>query len=134
MPSSQQRKGFTWERRIVKAMQAIGVPARRMPLSGAGGGPEHNHDVAIKAVPGHAELQVEIKARKDGSGWKTVEGWLGHHDLLVMIEDRRSPLVTMRWNTLLELLKAIDRGVVGGRDSRTNSSGGRESEREPEDW
>lgn len=103
MGNSAKRKGDRVEREIVQLHQKIGVSAQRVPLSGAAGG-RFAGDVWINDMKG------EVKARAEGSGFKTIERWLGDNDLLFLRRDRKSPLVVMPWNTYKELIKK------GGKD------------------
>ncbi len=98
---SPKRKGSRIEREIVKLHEKAGIRARRVPMSGAcwGGG---QGDVLIECADGR-ELVGEVKARKNGAGFKTLQRWLGPHDLLFLREDGKPPLVAMEWGTYLRL-------------------------------
>lgn len=98
MGNSAKRKGDRIEREIVHLHQAMGVPAQRVPLSGAAGG-HFSGDVWIE------DMKAEVKARAEGSGFKTLERWLGDNDLLFLRRDRKSPLVVMPWKTYERLMK-----------------------------
>ena len=78
--------------------QAEGIAASRVPLSGAHGG-DYAGDVRI------LDFTAEVKARKDGSGFKQLETWLGDHDLLFLRRDRQHPFVVMPWKTYLEVMR-----------------------------
>ncbi len=109
MSRSQRDKGARREREIVNRHLEMGVHAERVPLSGAthyqGGG----HDVDIYPYGLDAGALVgEVKARKDGAGFVTIEKWLGENDALFLVRDRQSPLICLPWRTwqlLLERLK-----------------------------
>jgi|APSaa5957512493_1039668.scaffolds.fasta_scaffold353683_1 hypothetical protein len=98
MTNPAKRKGDRIEREIVHLHQAMGVPAQRVPLSGAAGG-RFSGDVWIE------DLKAEVKARAGGSGFKTLERWLGKNDLLFLRRDRKPPLVVLPWNTYERLMK-----------------------------
>lgn len=103
MGNSAKRKGDRIEREIVHLHKEIGIPAQRVPLSGAAGG-RFSGDVWIE------DMKAEVKARAEGSGFKTLERWLGSNDLLFLRRDRKSPLVVMPWKTYEMLIKK------GGKD------------------
>jgi hypothetical protein len=48
---------------------------------------------------------AEVKARKNGAGFATLEGWLGDNDMLVLRRDRADPFVAMPWTTFIELMR-----------------------------
>lgn len=98
MGNSAKRKGDRIEREIVHLHQAMGVPAQRVPLSGAAGG-RFSGDVWI------GDLIAEVKCRGNGEGFITLERWLGENDLLFLRRDRKTPLVVLPWKTYEELIK-----------------------------
>ena len=106
--SSAKRKGTRIEREIVTLHEAAGVPCKRVPWSGAIGAlhPEFTRlkgDVRVRPDTDH-EMVGEVKARAGGSGFKTIERWLGENDLLFLRRDRSKPLVAMPWQTYQKLL------------------------------
>lgn len=107
-------KGLRIEREIVDMHEAHGIRAKRVPLSGAQSG--WKGDVRIQ----HArELVSEVKARASGEGFKTLERWLGEHDLIFLRRDRATPLVVLPWSTYVLLFKG---GGDGGGDADERSS------------
>jgi hypothetical protein len=98
MPSSSKAKGSRIEREIVKRHLEADVPAKKIPLSGAVEG--FKGDVMIDG-----RFRGEVKARKTGSGFKTLEGWLGDNDLLFLRRDRAKPIVVMEWETYIKLMR-----------------------------
>ena len=74
-------KGSRVEREIVNALKDCGIPAFRVPLSGAG------------AIYG-----------KSGSGFQTLEKWMGDCDVLILKRDRQQPMVCMDWNLFVSLM------------------------------
>ncbi len=94
---SPRQKGDRLEREVVKLLQAAGVPARRVPLSGSMAG--YPGDVVANMAG--RELCLECKSRKD---FKTLHAWLEHRDALVLKGDRREHLVVLR---LADFLKAL---------------------------
>jgi Holliday junction resolvase len=63
MVRMSRTKGQRIERALVHLHQDAGIPATRMPLSGAADG-EYAGDLHI------LDLRAEVKARKDGSSFK----------------------------------------------------------------
>ncbi|MCA2991181.1 hypothetical protein [Gemmatimonas sp.] len=87
--SRSKDKGRRAEHAIVKLHTDLGVAAERMPLSGSLGG-KYRDDVLIAGV-----VRAEVKARKNGEGFKTLEGWMKNCPLLFLKRDRVDPLVVM---------------------------------------
>jgi hypothetical protein len=79
------------EREIVRALQAKGFAAARVPLSGAVGG-RFSGDVVLPLLG--RDLCVEVKARADG--FCELYSWLAHRDVLIVKADRQPPLVVVR--------------------------------------
>ena len=92
-------KGQRIERELVHSHQAAGISASRVPLSGAAGG-EYAGDLHV------LDLVAEVKARKDGSGFKQLAAWLAEYDMLFLRRDRQRPLVVLPWSTYLTLMQA----------------------------
>lgn len=101
-----RRKGRERENQIVKLHKELGIDAKRIPLSGAA--PGFKGDVII------ANLRGEVKSRKGGTGFKTLERWIGDNDVLFIThvhepgrppqdEDRR-PMVVLPWKTWEKLI------------------------------
>ena len=104
MGKASRDKGNRAEREIVNRHKAMGVHAQRVPLSGAVGG-AYSGDVDIYVDGGEeAPLVSEVKARKSGAGFKTLEGWLGDNDLLFLRRDGQDPLVVLPWETWKRLI------------------------------
>jgi hypothetical protein len=91
-------KGDRIERQIVYLHEEMGIPAQRVPLSGAAGG-RFTGDVWI------GDMKAEVKARAGGNGFKTLERWLGSNDLLFLRRDRQKPMVVLPWKTYEDLIK-----------------------------
>ena len=62
------------------------------------------HDVVVK-IDGIGELNIEVKARKGGTGFKTINNWLGSAHLLALVEDFEEPKFVMTWRTLKRILE-----------------------------
>ena len=102
-PAGRRRKGSRVENLLVKAHEADGIKAMRVPLSGAMAG--WKGDLRV------GELVAEVKARANGEGFSTLNRWLGENDLLFVKQDRKQPLVVMPWGVYVRLLKAGHRAI-----------------------
>jgi len=83
----------------------MGVDAERVPLSGAAGG-SYTGDVIILGT-----FRSEVKARKSGSGFVTLEKWMGDNDLLFLRRDNALPMVCMTWEVYSRLIKNLARDI-----------------------
>lgn len=99
--AKHRRKGSRVEREIVAKHIEIGVPAKRIPLSGAAAG--FPGDVEIELHDG--KLTGEVKARKSGAGFVTLESWLGANGVLFLRRDNAEPIVVVPWSTWARVLK-----------------------------
>ena len=108
--SSAKRKGSRVELEIVKLHEALGVPARKQPLSGALGG-DWAGDIDIGPLDiGRDYLmgyRAECKARRDAGCWKTIKRWLGANGALFLKQDRCDPLVVLSWSTYSVLVRRV---------------------------
>ncbi len=94
-------KGGRVERELVNRLNASGeFEARRVPLSGAAEG--FKGDIQIR-IAGRT-LKAEVKARKDGNGFKVLEKWKGDNDYLFLKRDRQEPMVVMDFETFTQML------------------------------
>ena len=98
MSRKSKQKGYRTEYNLVKRFQSNGLDAKRQVLSGAL--PEHPHDIKIK----NPDLIVEVKARKNGAGFKTLKRWIGSADALIMHEDHEESLVAISLPYFIDLL------------------------------
>jgi hypothetical protein len=76
---------------IVNALQASGIAAVRVPLSGAVGG-RFAGDVVLPLMG--RDLCVEVRARADG--FRDVHNWLTQRDVLIAKADRQELLVVVQ--------------------------------------
>jgi Holliday junction resolvase len=93
-------KGARTERSIAKALQASGIAAVRVPLSGAVGG-RFSGDIVLPLMG--RDLCVEVKAR--AAGFRKLYSWLADRDLLIVKADRQEPLVIVRLSLAAEIAK-----------------------------
>ena len=98
MSRKSKQKGYRTEYNLVKRFQSNGLDAKRQVLSGAL--PEHPHDIKIK----NPDLIVEVKARKNCAGFKTLKRWMGSADALIMHEDHEESLVAISLPYFIDLL------------------------------
>jgi Holliday junction resolvase len=99
MGRPSRAKGIRVEREFVHLHRDAGIPAERVPLSGAAGG-RFAGDLVVAG-----RLRGEVKARKDGAGFATLERWLGDNDLLFLRRNRAEPLVVMPWAVYASLMR-----------------------------
>ncbi len=105
MSRSQRRKGVERERALVNLHRKFGVHAERVPLSGAARYQGGGHDIDVYPFGLYAgALVAEVKARKSGEGFKTIETWLADNDLLFLWRDRAEPLVVLPWRVWRTIL------------------------------
>ncbi len=95
-------KGARTERSIVNALQASGIAAVRVPLSGAAAaGDRFAGDIVLPLLG--RDLCVEVKARADG--FRELYCWLDQRDVLIVKADRQEPLVVLRLSLAVEIAK-----------------------------
>ena len=93
-------KGARAEHGIVNALQAHGIAAVRVPLSGTAGG-RFAGGIVLPLMG--RDLCVEVKARADG--FAKLYGWLNERDVLIVKADRQEPLVVVRLSLAVEIAK-----------------------------
>lgn len=98
--AKHKRKGSRVEREIVALHVELGRPAKRVPLSGSA--PGFKGDVLIELDDG--ELRGEVKARKEGAGFVTLERWLGDNQALFLRRNHAEPIVVLPWATWARLV------------------------------
>ena len=91
-----KQKGDRLERLVVSLLQAHGLDAKRVPLSGSAAGYPGDVSVRLKG----RELCLECKSRAD---FKTLYGWLENRDALILKGDRQEALLVVRLKDVLEL-------------------------------
>ena len=99
-PAGRRQKGNRVERLLVQAHIDAGIPAKRVPLSGAM--QHYKGDIRVGD-----ELVAEVKARANGEGFATLERWLGDNHLLFLRRDRSQPMVVVEWDTYLRMVRAL---------------------------
>ena len=102
-------KGARVERELVNKLKEAGIDAKKVPLSGAVEG--YKGDIALSRLgePFAEKVSIdwiaEVKARKNGEGFKTLEGWLGENDVLFLKRNNANPIVVLTWDNFVELVK-----------------------------
>jgi hypothetical protein len=105
-----RRKGDRIEREIVARHVELGIKSERYPLSGASRFRGSGHDLDIYIFgPDEAPLVAEVKGRKSGAGFKTLERWLGEYDALVLRRDNADPMVVLPWSVWVRLIERVRR-------------------------
>lgn len=105
MGKASRDKGGRREREFVNHWRALEVRAERVPLSGAAGG-SYTGDVDWYPLGrDEAPLVGEIKARKEGAGFKTLTRWLGANDFLILHADHSERLYVVPERVIQRLVK-----------------------------
>jgi Holliday junction resolvase len=105
-----RRKGDRIERELVDLHRALGIHAERYPLSGASRFRGSGHDLDLYIYgKNEAPLVAEVKGRKSGAGFVTLEKWLGEYDLLALRRNHADPLLLLPWRTWIALLAKVRR-------------------------
>ena len=104
MGKPSRDKGLRRERAIVELHVKCGIRAERVPLSGALRYRGNGADVDLY-VRGSEPLKAEVKARGEGSGFRTLERWLGSNDVLFLIRDRATPMVVVPLHVWMEIIR-----------------------------
>ena len=99
MGKSQRDKGARNERGIVNELKERGIPAERVPLSGAAGG-SCKGDIWIP-IQG---ARKTFEAKKRGDGFALLYRWLGENDGLFVGADRKETLVVLRLEDFAALI------------------------------
>lgn len=97
MGKSQRQKGYRGEHNLVKKLKEAGVPAQRVPLSGAS--EFQKGDVIVDGKV------AEVKVRKDD--FKRIYQWLEDKDLLFIKSDRKDYLVVMKLDDFIKQVQLI---------------------------
>jgi hypothetical protein len=104
----QRQKGARIEPEIVERHSAIGVHAERYPLSGASRFRGSGHDLDIYLFGAdEAPIKAEVKGRKTGAGFVTLENWIGQNDALFLRRDRTDPMVLIPWRVWAQLVERV---------------------------
>jgi hypothetical protein len=88
----------------------LGIHAERYPLSGASRfrGSGHDADIYLFGAD-EAPIKAEVKSRKGGAGFITLENWIGNYDALFLRKDRAEPMVLIPWRVWAQLAGRVRR-------------------------
>src|SRR5262249_23508982 len=106
----QRRVGNACEREIVDRHRVLGIHSERYPLSGASRFRGSGHDVDLYIFgPQEAPAVAEVKKRKGGAGFATLERWLGECDALFLRRNHADPMILLPWRVWARLLDRVRR-------------------------
>jgi hypothetical protein len=104
--AKHRQKGNRIEREIVERHKALSIHAERYPLSGASRFRGSGHDIDVYLFGSQeAPVVAEVKARKDGAGFVTLEKWLSSYDALFLRRNNTDPIVVLPWRSYARLIK-----------------------------
>lgn len=109
-------KGARSERNFVNRLKDRGIPAKRVPLSGAI--PDQPGDIVMPWISG--EL-VRFEAKVRAEGFKQIYGWIRPHKGLIIKADKKEPLVIVRMDDYAEMLNYAQAGYCAL--EQTNEAG-----------
>lgn len=108
MPNPSRQKGDGFEREIVEALTTAGVPAQRVPLSGAAKG-RFGGDIHAEVCGQWEKLEAKIRKR----AWLDLYGWIVDNYALVIRRNaepgkpKPETLVVLRLSDFIRLSKGI---------------------------
>ena len=106
-----RRKGDRIEREIVDRHKVLGTHAERYPLSGASKFRGSGHDIDIYLFGREdAPVVAEVKSRKNGAGFATLEALLNEYDALFLRRNNADPLVLLPWRIWARILDRCGHG------------------------
>ena len=108
MAKMQRDKGQRRERQLVHKHHAIGIKSERVSDSGASGYRGFKHDIDVYVFgKDEAPLIGEVKARKNGAGFKVIGDWLGDNDFLALKQDRQEWVMVIPWRVWVLILRRL---------------------------
>ena len=106
--AKHRRKGDRIEREIVERHKALGVHAERYPLSGASRFRGSGHDIDLYLCGREeAPIVAEVKSRRSGAGFTTLERWLAEYDALFLRRNNADPVVVLPWRVWARILDRV---------------------------
>jgi hypothetical protein len=94
-------KGNGFEREVVRLLQAMGIAAERVPLSGACKTPRFDHDITCPVRGVDRRLECKRRAR----AFATIDKMLSSNYALVIRDDRSRPMVVMTLENFADLVR-----------------------------
>ena len=109
-PRGRRIKGSVGEREIVAILQAAGIEARRVPLSGSMSATGFGGDVLVRDKPEHGEARWEAgesrwEVKRRGQGFVRLEKWLEDAEVLAFRADRGEWMCCLRLDYLVDLMR-----------------------------
>lgn len=95
---ASRAKGDRFERECVHLLQAVGIAAERIPLSGSAGG-SFCGDLTVPARGEDWRVECKIRAH----GWSDLYHWLETNRALFIRRNQEKTLVVMRLDDFAEL-------------------------------
>lgn len=87
-------------------------------------------DVGLFGPQSEGLFKAEVKARKTGTGFKQLEGWLGNNDLLFLRRNNADAMVTMPWDVFLQIMRVYYDTISCGNERNVESANSREESNE----
>lgn len=108
MASASRNKGSRIERELVERHKLSGTHAVRVDAKRGQFGRDASHDIDIYLFgKNEPQFVCEVKARKNGEGFATLEKWLGENDALFLRKDRSDPMVVLPWSSWMQILDKL---------------------------
>lgn len=111
MSSKAKIKGTRVENYIRDLHLAAGVPIERVPGSGMFGSSmdkKYTGDLRIPSVE-NTEFICEVKARKNGAGFTTLENWMNENHIMFLKRNHAPPMVVLTWDVYIRLMQELYR-------------------------
>ena len=105
MSHPNKKRGYQVEKWLEEKHNDFGIPCERVPLSGSIGG-KYSGDLCIPSVA-NSVFRCESKARKGGTGFQTIERWMGDNDVLFLKRNHQAPLVVVSMELYLKMMRAL---------------------------
>lgn len=105
MSKRSRDKGARGERAVVRALQAIGIPARRTAPLQSGYGAQDG-DVEAEIFGWKRRIEVKLRAK----GFRQIYGWLENADVLIVKADGKPALVILPMDQAKDYLGVKDDG------------------------
>ena len=114
--SRSKKKGYRNEILMRDLLRGLGIRAERQPVSGAI--PEYPGDIKIEG-----DFIGEVKCRNNGGGFLMIYRWLAFKDFAFLKQDKKDPIVCMKWPEFAKLITAYIERERNGRNVREGLEG-----------
>ena len=98
---SSKRKGSLFEREVRAELQAGGLKAEKVPLSGAVKGGSFEGDIELLL----AGVICKIECKRRRRGFATMYGYMANNYAVATRDDRTPTMITMRLRDFIELAR-----------------------------